>query len=571
MSWRSLPVVACAVMVVWGAAAVASAKTPAPITGKLTKAGYTVVALASNGKAASVRAKTGSFKLRPPASRGTLHLRAPNGTYAGPIVVGRKRRDAILGVTAGARLGTIRVRDGYATPGRRLAKKWVVAAYLARARNGVPIGAGKTGLVRSKSTRSGTAINDNDLDGVPNSLDIDDDGDLILDDYDQSTYRKKTASASSVADPTFPGGSRMSAFTSLNTRGTGVQSPVNVNGGSSDEQIAAAQQEYGVLTLGWWAGSSAEELDCGALVYCSLGGTGRLQTNSTTFRADAPPFPACCDGNHNGLGSLTATRTTVTGFSMDLFPGATTEQMRAGDVLIERATVNGAAVQSAVSLGFVFATHSVLASYDDGQGDSRTFSYPQANECTPPNCGGVYCIPPNCALPVPVRAGPNGDVVVRLRFWRPQRPHTTGDAGTGKWMDVGNLVYGTRASPLVFVPGGGAPHGNCPQSSYSDIDPNLTPDTLSDLAGGPPWKLDRIWYLDHRGDQPSNPANTFSYTLNLTQCLAADGLAMNTNGLTTVYFNSFAVHDSTSGFSGEIPVRTIEAETTSSVTFRLQP
>src|SRR6266480_3276310 len=80
-----------------------------PITGKLSKPGYTVIALAANGKAKVARASRRRFRLRPPAKRVTLHLRAPNGNYAGPIVVGRSRkgRRAILGVKAGARLGRI--------------------------------------------------------------------------------------------------------------------------------------------------------------------------------------------------------------------------------------------------------------------------------------------------------------------------------------------------------------------------------------------------------------------------------------------------------------------------------
>jgi len=53
--------------------------------------GYTLVGLAANGKATSVRAK-GSFTLVLPARRVTLHLRAKSGVYAGPIVVGEDER-----------------------------------------------------------------------------------------------------------------------------------------------------------------------------------------------------------------------------------------------------------------------------------------------------------------------------------------------------------------------------------------------------------------------------------------------------------------------------------------------
>ena len=92
--------VAALVLAVSAMAAPASAAAkPRSISGKLSKPGYTVIALADNGKATSVRLRRSSFRLRPPASRVTLHLRARNGRYAGPVVLGstRKGRRAILG------------------------------------------------------------------------------------------------------------------------------------------------------------------------------------------------------------------------------------------------------------------------------------------------------------------------------------------------------------------------------------------------------------------------------------------------------------------------------------------
>jgi hypothetical protein len=99
-----------------------AAAAPKPITGKLSEPGYTVISLAASGKARVARVRRGRLKLRPPAESVTLHLRARGGTYAGPIVVGRKKggRRAIVGVKAGARLGRVNVRGGYAKVSRRL-------------------------------------------------------------------------------------------------------------------------------------------------------------------------------------------------------------------------------------------------------------------------------------------------------------------------------------------------------------------------------------------------------------------------------------------------------------------
>ena len=48
----------------------------------------------------------------------TLQLRAPDGTYAGPIVAAEKEhgKRAIVGVKAGAKLGRIKVNPATATP-----------------------------------------------------------------------------------------------------------------------------------------------------------------------------------------------------------------------------------------------------------------------------------------------------------------------------------------------------------------------------------------------------------------------------------------------------------------------
>ena len=114
----------------------------------------------------------------------------------------------------------------------------------------------------------------------------------------------------------------------------------------------------------------------------------------------------------------------------------------------------------------------------------------------------------------PVKARPSGDaeagdVVLTLTFWRPQRRPIPPETG---WIDLGGLNYFAAKS------GGGV--GPCPQSAYSENDPELTPAT--GLVGEQFTKL-----VDEAPDRPASQANTFTYTLNLTRCLAQDGLSFN--------------------------------------------
>ena len=179
-------------------AGVPAAAAPKRISGKLSKPGYAVIAVAANGKGkVSAAARTSRrFSLRPPAKRVTLHLRNRDGGYAGPIVVGASKSGsrAIVGVKAGTRLGLVRVdsRKGHGAV-RELAKKRVDERRWARAKKGVPIGAGKFGLVRSSVARRRAPPGDIDADGIADPLDIDANGNLVLDRYERRAVRGAAA------------------------------------------------------------------------------------------------------------------------------------------------------------------------------------------------------------------------------------------------------------------------------------------------------------------------------------------------------------------------------------------
>lgn len=483
----------CAGAVLLAVPAVASAKARAPITGKLSRAGYTVIALGSTGKATSVRARTGSFALRPPASTVTLQLRAPNGVYAGPVVIGSDHHGAraIVGVRAGARLGKITVdtRRGYAHVARRVSKRWVDTSRWARAKKGVSIGAGNFGRVRSKPPHV-SPPGDLDTDGVPDKLDVDINGNLVLNHVDRST------------------GSRARAAQTASGFFIGVNLPVpiadNLNANASevtDAQIDRTLSKWQFIGIGILPGNP--ELDCGGspepsnpqgwsggLSYCRRGGTGE-QSDASTSPLTYRPFPSCCDADADGFGELVDTSPpSAAAPTFSLIPRATSSQIGTGDVLIQRVTSNGVSTDTPTMLPYVFGTVPALVSYDDGQGNSVKLKYP-----LPANAGTM-------GSEFPVAAGPSGDVVMKLTFWRPQRKPIPPEPGA--WTDIGKLRYSATVQSAGAM---------CPQASFSEDDANLSPNTPPDRGG----------VTDLAPDQPANPASTLTYTLNLTSCMAAVG------------------------------------------------
>ena len=169
---------------VLGACLLVPAPAPAArhkaITGKLDRAGLTVIALTPDGIVSRARAKPG-FRVVPRARTVTLQLRDRSGAYLGPVVVDGGGARVTLGVHAGARLGRIEVRNGYARVSSRPPGPAVDGRVTARARRGKPIGAGTLGLVAGRAEGRSAPGTDPDRDGIPNKFDVDDNGNLVLD------------------------------------------------------------------------------------------------------------------------------------------------------------------------------------------------------------------------------------------------------------------------------------------------------------------------------------------------------------------------------------------------------
>ena len=516
-----------AVLALVGPAAVAA--RPAPSSGPLSQRGYTVIALDADGKATSVRAAHGSFSLRPPAGRVTLQLRAPNGIYAGPVVIGSDQHGAraIVGVRAGARLGkiTINVRRGYASIARRVAKRWVDTSRWARARKGVPIGAGNFGRVRSKPPRV-SPPGDLDADGVPDRLDIDVNGNLILNNVDRSTRRQ--AHAAQADSPFFIGANLVLSLSDT----------LNANAGAvTDAQIDAALSKHEWLALGILPGSP--ELDCGGapdpnnpqgwiggLSYCTRGGTGQASLPGYPAPSTLQPFPACCDPDGDGFATLFNDSPNPPPGAFFFNPNATSSQIGTGDVLIERVTTNGVTSATPTMLPYIFDTAPALVSYDDGHGNSATVNYPVPNR-GPGVPGNAF----------PVTAGPSGDVAIKLTFWRPQRKSIAPEPGA--WTDIGKLSYMANIQSVgtTDLP---PESRDCPQTAFSEDDPNLSPPETFNAQNN------RGGVTDLAPDQPANPANTITYTLNLSKCLAARGFTWKPGEEALVHF------DAVDGFASSV-------------------
>lgn len=511
-SRRTLPV-ALAVVLLAALGAPAAGAAPATIEGKLSKRGFTVMALDARGRGQTATGAR-AFRVVPTARAVTLHLRDKNGRYAGPVVVGVDGKQVVVGVRAGTKLGRVRVRRGYATARARPGDR--VATLKARARRGRPIGAGLLGRVRAAASGKDGAGRDPDRDGLPGAFDVDDDGDLVLDNVDRTPlgartsvggYGQFTATVVSTqynAQWAINGGLEVSYLADARGFTEGASGyAVNQNAAgpfAADADFAKLRDlfmiERGALFLP--LSEAPTELDCRGLSYCSSGGTGFFHTRNQ-------PFPGAFDEDGDGAGTMRAVPAFKEGQDglgviqtvdpktvFGLAPLAKATAIRAGDLLIERVGPEGAQEHRYVTLRSVFGTVPALAAWGDGTRDV-TIDYPVPRGAEGAENNGFT-----------VRPNADGEHVVRLTVWRPQRSAIS--ATEPSWVDLGGLTYtivGKTAEQnrRLF---------HCEGSSYSTSDGNLAV-----APGG---------LLDRATDQPVNRANTLTFSVNLTKCLRASGI-----------------------------------------------
>lgn len=367
--------------------------------------------------------------------------------------------------------------------------------------------------------------------------DIDDDGDLVLDNFERSRRGRRAR----AAQGDLPVGRGASLY--LNSGLEQIPLERTVNADAPDvtvDEINATLSTDGRISLDVANGQSSAELDCGGqpdpnnpngwiggLTYCTRGGTG-AQTWPQPFGDNPQPFPGPpggqLDPDGNGYGTVIPEfqlhhHAVTRDPSLDPttpHPGT----IGTGDVLIERIAGGGGVSEFTGTLQTVLATTPALVSYSDTARHSATVSYPvppPGSDCSKPGCPGGLGTAGNgfpvAGGPCPAGAPPacvNGDIVLTLTFWRPQRRPIPPE--TAPWMDIGGLTYVDGFGCVVNGVGNRCGNKNCPLGAYSvPASSELTPTTLPGHFGG--------GLQDSAPDRSADPQNTFTYSVDLSECL----------------------------------------------------
>ncbi len=484
--------------------------TPAPDAGARTigvsgtvkgAAGYTVTASSASGTGSSAKlSRSGRFALRVRGSQASLSLIRPNGSYYGPVVLDRARRGRVhLTVKRSAALGEIRLAGGYAIVRRALGRAALASAWARSDRRGKPAGAGRLGA----RPRSGKAIAlaaqapggpkpptldlgaDPDQDGLTNAYDIDDDNDGVFD----------------ISDPDSGNLNNLPArvFTNLWTElpdtlnaDLGAVSDASIDATLAKDLTAAFDASPFMVLAG--RRLSAVDVNCFAISWCAPGtGTAVIPEFAYGPQGAGPGQPAtgsrfaAFDTNGDGLPNLSPDlrRADQAAFGAMVSPGTGRAGLDPAATLNFRFTTDQGQFEYATTFGPSFVTTPAITSIG-----GHAIGYPVG-----PNDPGVGQGADGMTHDIEL-SSPQ----ITFTFHRPQRPAIAGAEAPG-YYDMGHLRY-EISSPSS---GTGAA---CPASAFSGLSPTLSP-----TSNGPDQGV-----TDNADDQPANPANTLSFTFDLTKC-----------------------------------------------------
>ncbi len=450
---------------------------------------YTVLAIAKNGKArtATVSAN-GRFSINV-QKNSTLHLIGTGNQYVGPIVAAKGRKAYTTYSGTEGDLGRVQVKTGFASVRYDNVTKLVNVRPTVTFNKDTGVrGSSKLGLVAAPASVQAQSTpvafaqigEDQDRDGLPEAVDIDDDGDLVLDVSDEDS-----ANVTSTFDTEVNSTLRTTLVNSVNANISGV----------TETQIDTALTEGLILMFLFRNNSSATissvNVDCGSLPYCAPGtGTGTLRDGNLLSLEDTPWVNY--DTDSDGFPNLV---TSVERPEVNIKPLATRSQLKIGDTMYFIANTSTGTVKIPEVLPFYFVTGPALKSLTAG-GVTTDVTYPKTDGDTGTNSGNPFVL---------------ANSTVTFNFWRPQRPAVTG-AESGTSVDNGNLRYGFTISAF-----GDNGVYRCKVGEYSSLSSTLaarteiTEDTTQAV-------------LDTAADAAVDSANLLSFTVDFATCLTRQGI-----------------------------------------------
>lgn len=483
-------------------------------------AGYEVVLVTRTGagKSSGILQQRGTFRIsgvrKADLQGASLHLIGDDGRYFGPLVLERRSASRvatsfatrITGTRGVIALGRLTLNDdGYASLTAKARGK--IASVVGKpnvfAVAGKPIGAGELGIAESPAAGSirvradaATGGRDSDRDGIPNALDLDDDGDLNLDASDSDSEGGDVPYSSLVGD---------------------FRKTINqhVRDGLNDSVIDATiggENVFAVTTFVSLPQDQQAEVTDGYVVcndnlfYCRRNNPtaffGGVSESSPDFKFKFWSELLNADG-YPRLEPISLTGGNVMVASIQ--PRVGRDQIRAGDVI--RTVLTNSDGEEVGSRTFTLAPYFVsvpaIRNYDAGFG-SVTVDYSAVS----PTTGTIPGVSPSN----PIVLSPDG--LLTVTFWRPQRQALRSDESG--YLDWGNLKYGILIDNLQATCGG----------LYSGLSSELEEVPgflgqggsvfLNQGANGEPLR-------DTAGDRPALNTNTLSFTVDMSECVLRAG------------------------------------------------
>lgn len=495
-------------------APVAEAAATVTVSGTAPQ-GYSVLMVAKSGN--SIASKGGSFKIKTTAAAAkgaTMHLVSNSGKYAGPVTLkfdkSKKTGNTQLSGKSG-NIGKIAMKTGYSVAAAKATTAISTTAKIKVTTTGKPGGAGRMGMPSSTGGASvrifgawklgdGDAPKgeDTDKDGLPNTLDLDDDNDSKIDLVDDSNPSK--------------------AITTGSLLFLDISKTINLHAGMDETKMQQAIDLVFASNNNFWIGINMNtaadgstpdgvHISCAAEVkWCAPGSPATLfgmgMNNSspekwTDKRADgfAMSVPKGdgpnCDTTSSPMPGGACNNSASSNFNRQFIPKLPSADVVPGSMFTLNLTKGGAVDKSvAGTLAPYFASVPALKEVTVA-GQVRNIDYSKKGENGPNATIGTQ------SNPIVV---PQGSQTITLTFWRPQRSGVT-EAGEGKYVDMGGLRYGFYVSVNRVCDTGA-----------------MTPVSSTLSAGAASKDLEHTPLVDSAKDAAPSSANTLSFTVDLTKC-----------------------------------------------------